>query len=237
MTNKRVIIVLSVLAVVAILLLVSSLVFKVKTIDVVVLNSNTETNFVKSEEVINSSELKIGQNIFFVGKNKATQKIEKALPYVKVENIVSKFPNKLVINISERVEEFYVTYETDANKFYLILDNELKILKVVEQKEDVDSDLCEFKFKPSSCEVATKLDNFEVLSLINNFESFTLDASKVKQYISMCEFVGEDFVIHTKLSTTITVRKYKDDQKRKMQEAISKFLTAGGGIYNGDIIV
>ena len=91
----------------------------------------------ESEEVINSSELKIGQNIFFVGKNKATQKIEKALPYVKVENIVSKFPNKLVINISERVEEFYVTYETDANKFYLILDNELKILKVVEQKEDV----------------------------------------------------------------------------------------------------
>ena len=234
MTNKRVIVVLSILAVFAVLLLVSSLVFKVKTIDVEFTSETT----ISSDEVKNISELKLGKSIFFINKKKATSNIESKMPYARVESIISKFPNKITIKISERVEEFFVKFETETNTSYIVFDRDLKILRIEEQLEKVNG-LCEFKFSPNAHEVASKLDNTDVLSIINNFLTYSFDENRVKEHFSSIDITGENLIIKTNINTTITIKKYKDNQKNKIQTALSIFLNGGEGdsVYNKDFEV
>ncbi len=233
MTQKRIIIVLSILAVIATLLLVSSLVFKVKTIDVVISGEETSLN---AEDILNKSGLKKGNNIFVINKNKAINNIEKNIPTAKVISITSKFPNKLIINVSKRVKEFYIKHETETTVEYLIVDNDLKILE--EPQSNIPTELCELKISVNTTEVARKLDNGNAISVINNLEIFGFDANKVNRNFVSIEFLGDDLVIKTKVSTTITVKKYAENLKEKMQQALSKYLIDGSdeSVYDKDII-
>ena len=233
MTQKRIIIVLSIFAVIACLLLVSSLVFKVKTIDVVIAGEETSLN---ADEILNKSGLKKGSNIFVVNKNKAINNIEKAIPTAKVTSITSKFPNKLIVNVTERVKEFYVKYESQTTFAYLVVDNDLKILEV--PLLDAPTDLCELKIKANSVSVATRLDNGDALRVINNLEAYGFDAKKVNRNFVSIEFSGDDLVIKTKVNTTITIKKYGNNQKEKTREALSKYLIDGSDetVYDKDIV-
>ncbi len=223
MTNKRVIIVLSILAVVAILMLVSSLVFKIKTIDVIFLDTEVETVFT-SDEVKDASKIKMGGSIFLVGKNKAINNIEKAIPTAKVEKITSKFPNKIIISVKNRIEEFYVKFENDVERKFLVCDSDLKILR---ETTEEPQGLCELKINPSSTDIAAFLDNGFMLEIISIFESYTFDANKVKEYFKNINKTETDLIITTNINTTITIKNIADEKNGKIQTALSIFWKSG----------
>ena len=82
-----------------------------------------------SQEVVSEIEneaLKTGGSVLFLGKEKLISRLEKQFPYLKIVNIETQIPNKLIIHAAEREELFAVN---SGEKSYF-LDEEFKILRV-----------------------------------------------------------------------------------------------------------
>lgn len=88
----------------------------------------TETEHLTQEVVseIENEALKTGGSVLFLGKEKLISRLEKQFPYLKIVNIETQIPNKLVIHAAEREELFAVN---SGEKSYF-LDEEFKILRV-----------------------------------------------------------------------------------------------------------
>lgn len=82
-----------------------------------------------TQEVVSEIEneaLKTGGSVLFLGKEKLISRLEKQFPYLKIVNIETQIPNKLIIHAAEREELFAVN---SGEKSYF-LDEEFKILRV-----------------------------------------------------------------------------------------------------------
>lgn len=133
MKNKRLIIILCIFAFLTVLVVLGSTVFTVSQISI---KWNTTTNVLNPEnnkDYINSAGIHLGESIFFVNKTEYKNRLEEKNPYIKINNIETKFPNQLIIHASER-EQLYALKLKDktnaSNTVYAILDYELKVLEL-----------------------------------------------------------------------------------------------------------
>lgn len=126
---------------------------------------------ISSEDIISTSKICKGNNIFRVNKNKAIENI-KELPYVKDVVIRRKLPSTMNINVTECVVSSYVNMKNT----YIYLDDEGKIL----EKSDVPpQNVCpilngvtlteQTVNKPAVFKNSKQFDIYkEVISVINN---------------------------------------------------------------------
>ena len=98
--------------------------FTVFTVSSIEFNAHNQSNY--NTSLINVDK---GGVVFFVNKKNITEDIEKNHPYVKVINIETVFPNKLVVHYAVREETFAVK-DFNNDKVYII-DDELKILRIL----------------------------------------------------------------------------------------------------------
>ncbi len=99
------------------------IIFKIAEIDLTVSTvkgSNENVTAVVSER-LNSYN---GKNIIFTSANNIKKELESLSGYVKVKSVKKVFPNRLNVEIEERVEVFSVKYKNE----YYVLDEDLKIL-------------------------------------------------------------------------------------------------------------
>lgn len=82
----------------------------------------------KQQEIVQAGDFAYGTNVLFLKKNPYIAKLEKQFPYLKILNIETCFPNKLVINCEERQPTFTVQLE---DKSYAIIDEDYKILEKI----------------------------------------------------------------------------------------------------------
>lgn len=127
--HKKLVIILSVLL--ALLITAIILVFTVFSLKEVELEFKTETLNITQEEQgeIQAEILKTGGSVFFVGKEKIINDIEKNHPYIKIVNIETQIPNKFIIHCAEREELYAIESE---GKIYF-LDEDMKILRIQEE--------------------------------------------------------------------------------------------------------
>ncbi len=78
--------------------------------------------------VKDSAEFDYKDSVLFINTQKHIDKIEKSNPYVKVQQVIRKFPNKIYVYISERVPKYRIQDETDADIWY-ILDEDFKVVE------------------------------------------------------------------------------------------------------------
>lgn len=159
------------------IMLLSSTVFTVKSISVeyqTTLNYITEKDF---DGIIEDGAFEYGKNIFFVRFDENIRKIEKANPYVKVNNIERKFPSYACVNISERMP----VVQMEAGRGKYILDSEGKIVNIVSTFNDYilvkgENDLPHLRINNVEG-VNLKLDNYETGDFVLNEKlTFWLDA-------------------------------------------------------------
>ncbi|MBQ8451345.1 MAG: FtsQ-type POTRA domain-containing protein [Clostridia bacterium] len=118
-----------------------ALLFRIQKVDVEFRQraEATSTNLPSNvqQKVLDSGNFPYGLSILFVSVNRNVATIEKDIPYVKVNQVIRYFPNRLGVYISERTPKFRVrdTYETD--KWY-ILDEDFKVLDRVTTAELID---------------------------------------------------------------------------------------------------
>lgn len=105
------------------------------------------------QDEIVSKTLENKQTVLFMNKQAIQDDLEKQFPYLKIVNIETKFPNKLVVHCTEREELFAVV----SNGKTYFLDEDLKILRV-------------------SSEIYTKIENGPV---VLTFKSIKIDGNSI----------------------------------------------------------
>ena len=131
----------SVVAGIFLLCLCSVMFTRLKTVNVELRTSlGADSNLSENvlDNVKESGEFDYSKSLLFENFNESIDKIEKSNPYVKVEQIVRKFPNKLHVYVSERVPKYRVKDENENSKWY-ILDVEFKVLETIVGDEDLTS--------------------------------------------------------------------------------------------------
>ncbi len=83
-----------------------------------------------TEKVISTGEFNKKKSLLFTDFDKHIANIEKANPYIKVEQVIRHFPNVVKVYISERIPKYRVRDTEDFNKWY-ILDADFKVLDMV----------------------------------------------------------------------------------------------------------
>ena len=98
--------------------------------------TNLEENVI--ENIKESGEFNYSKSLLFTNFDKNVEKIEKANPYIKVEQVLRKFPNKVHIYVSERVPKYRVQDKNEQTKWY-ILDVEFKVLETIVGSDAMES--------------------------------------------------------------------------------------------------
>lgn len=130
MKYKRLIIILgSVLGFVVLCTILSFTLFRVHNISLDFQNATTIfASEQKQQEVIKSANINTRVPIFAISKKRAIANLESRNPSLKVINIETVFPNKLVVHCAERERLFYV----ENGGVYFVCDQDLKILATYE---------------------------------------------------------------------------------------------------------
>ena len=134
--------------------------------------SVTETRLEEGvlEKVKMSGEFDYSSSILFLNTNESIQKIEKDNPYIKVQQIIRKFPNKLHVYVSERIPKYRVQDSKLSNK-WCILDDEFKVLECVtteEVNEEFITCTIELKHFKTSLSAGEYLDKPQELVRLNS---------------------------------------------------------------------
>ena len=128
MKTKRLIAIFIILAIVTLIVILGSVVFTVQSVSVDFLTTRIYSQNITDEEIISTANIPYSKSVFTLEKDVYTQALEKQYPYLKVESIETKFPNKISIHLSER-EPLYAININDTGD-YAILDKELKVLQL-----------------------------------------------------------------------------------------------------------
>lgn len=134
--KKRLIIFSCIAGTLILLVLLSSAIFKIKTVSVEYRTTLTTLSVQELNLMVEESNIPYGKSIFFSSLSDNAAEMEKEHPYVKINKIERKFPNSLVVLVSERVP--VVQVKADNGKTY-ILDSELKVLNVVSGDSEYNS--------------------------------------------------------------------------------------------------
>lgn len=129
MTKKRIIIISIVVFVLALILVLFCAVFCVRRQQVTFTGERTENTInITDESIIQSANIRNGSSIFSLDRDKVIQNIETTFPYIKViqVNLVS------AIRVEITVRERYEMYYTEFSGRYYIVDEELKVLNIVD---------------------------------------------------------------------------------------------------------
>lgn len=116
-----------VFASIVMLIVLSSAIFALQSVEVEFSQevSNLEG---KQQEIVEAGDFAYGTNVLFLKKSPYIDKLEKQFPYLKILNIETCFPNRLVIHAEERQELF--TVKLDDN-LYVVIDEDYKILRKI----------------------------------------------------------------------------------------------------------
>ena len=113
-----------------------------------------------SEEIVKAADLKRGQSIFLIDKEKATSNIESKFADVKVIQIKTTSLTEIEIKVRKR----YPTYYIKNLGSYFVLDHDLKVLKIVADTETEEianiENLVQIKTKLNNLDVNTKTADF-----------------------------------------------------------------------------
>ncbi|MBQ7351670.1 MAG: FtsQ-type POTRA domain-containing protein [Clostridia bacterium] len=130
MKNKRLIVLLSVLAFITVLVVINSTLFTLQNISINWLTTKSELQKFKDYDLV--GDIHKGQSIFLLDKSEMSANLEKEFPYLNVVSIETKFPNKIVVHSAERESLYAVCLSSDT---YAILDEKGKVLDKISGKE------------------------------------------------------------------------------------------------------
>lgn len=125
--NGRIIAFLTVVVLIVVLVLLNMTVFTVSTVSV---QDEVFSDYIDKEAIIDSADIKLDSNIFIMSETTAKTNIESAFPYLSVENIERRFPNKVVIHVGMR--ETAMSFAIEHIGRFALVDTDLKVLSVVD---------------------------------------------------------------------------------------------------------
>lgn len=225
MKNKRLAIFLIIFVFLAVFVVLSSTIFSLRKVEVRFMSStNVLTN--TEEAMIESGQFRYGENMFLLSKRTYTSNLEKNNPYLKVVNLETIFPNKLIINAVERNECYVIKL---SNNKYAVVDEEMKVLKILDVYQNTNSNAIQV-FNSGLAEQSVEAGDFFTLEddyfkvLFDSFREWKISYADVKAKITSIElnYQKEDqLLIVMRSGVKILVQKSKHQLSDKLNLAFS----------------
>ena len=120
--------------------LVFKFAFQLKTVDVetqLSRRNNSKLEIGVKDKI--KTYFDFGENVILMEFDEISQRIEKDLPYVKINQVIKSFPNVVRVYISERIPKYKVR-DLENNNIWYILDEDFKILEKLTEDEEKDID-------------------------------------------------------------------------------------------------
>ena len=125
--NKRMMVILIFLIVIAVILVICGTLFRVKSITVDCAQNDRFT----SKDITVAADSAMYKNIITVSKDSIEQNIEKSVPYAKVAYVEKCATSTLVIHVQTRYEIVAIKLAADAG--YLLADRDMKVLRTAKE--------------------------------------------------------------------------------------------------------
>lgn len=234
MKGKRLVILLSVLACLTVLIVLSSTLFTLQTINVEWLTTKSELTYLKDSQIIEN--VSKGDSIFLLKKDDVATELEKKFPYLRVVYIETKFPNKIVIHSAERQSMFAIRLSDDE---YVVIDAYGKVLKLATSSIFASGELGIKPIKltfdncpinPSDYNVGEYIDNEIIMNIVEKvskslFESgYTSTTSKgVFKNINVVTMGNSEIYFQTRNGMEIKISKFETYLTEKFLLGLERF--------------
>ena len=147
----------------------------------------TGSKIYTSEEIVENSGVKIGDNIFSFGRKRASNTIKSNLPYIEKVEFSLKLPDMLKIKVFDAKPYYCVAYN---GVYYKVSKSGWVLEKTSEKPEDV----FEIKISDIKCKVGTEID-------FNDKKSYEM----LKNVIALLE--DNDFKIdYVDVTNSVTIK-------------------------------
>lgn len=156
--------------------------------------------------VKDSAEFNYKDSVLIMNTKKNIDKIEKMNPYVKVNQVIRKFPNKLYVYISERIPKYRIEDSENAGN-WLILDEDFKILQRIENEdmiaEGLDDKTVNLEFISSKLNPGSFLDLSTEKTNLN--EILTGVYGRTRDYFAVrsIDYLNEDNTFYLTMRTSV----------------------------------
>ena len=120
MRNKKLIVIFSVLCALAVVIVLSSVLFSVQHVYASCYNAEDEG---LEQQILDGCGIRRGKSIFMLKKSAVVKSVEKNVDNIKVVNVEKKFPNRVYINYVKLFE--YFEYEQDGQTYYISNDGKI----------------------------------------------------------------------------------------------------------------
>ena len=225
MKSKKLTLILAIFFVIVVITTLCSTMFMLATIEVNFFNESSIFLGLETS-IIESGEFEYGQNILLINKKKYIKNLETKNPYLRVLNIESIFPNKLVINCLERKELFY--YQ-QSNNNYIILDKFYKVLKTVNASENLEllngniliEGLLVDSFNEGEKLLLSATENTKSNCIYNGLFMWSDDENYLKSKLQSVRINNDDVVITTKDNKKINIENFVNQSEDKFNLAFS----------------
>lgn len=179
-------------------------------------------------DIVKSSNIKIGQNIFYVNINQAKKNIL-LNPYITTVEIHKKLPNTVILSVKERIAAFYADfngkyYIIDRNGVVLEIKNNIKGMKLVKLK---GIDLKNVNIgQEVSVDDKRKIQVVQIISSLignekENFGISFVDISNITNinmyYKNICIKLGNTNDLETKINKALNIIQQRDNIKTAKQ--------------------
>lgn len=189
-----------------------TILFKIENIEV-----NGYTKY-SNEEIVSSSLIVDGSNLFMLNTKKVSDAIKKALPYIDDAKIIKKIPNSVIIKVSQTKP----TYAFQIEESYLLINEKEKILDVVSDIQD--RSLCIVKgvdigtFQPGENIIFEDKETGNALrTIINAISAYKMMVNEV----DLSDFSKISFVYENRIKVNLGISE-KLDYKLKTASHILK---------------
>ena len=232
--NAKIAIIVSVLAVITLLVVLSSTVFAVSSARIIWYNTPTGTlASLTNEKVLENSKIS-GQSVFILDRKKAINSLESKYPRMRVIDIEVTWPNNINVHAIER-QEVYAIKLNDSK--YAITDEYFKILEIrnnylstqtnpilVESDDIIDNnyklnDIIEFKY------------NETFINIYNAFIQLEQDLTDMRALCANLNYTNSKVTINTHFGVTIILDNPTINTSAKMRLAIKTFALLGTEDY------
>lgn len=202
MKKKRLFLIISISVLLVLAFMIGSPFFKLQSVEIKFINDKNEVvllkdNFVfnnqqKINKIISSANFDYGSSLFLINKQNYVSRLDKGNPYLKLVNISSVFPNKMIVYAKERKPIFYISNCEN----YFLLDSDFKILEVTNNLDKTSNliyisaseknreetffeffNISNFALEPSQYlnENNIIIDNIKnIVKIINSFDCFNI---------------------------------------------------------------
>lgn len=170
-------------------------------------------------EIIASSTLDYGQNIFLANRDKARKKIEAKYPYIEEAKIHLSVPNTLKISVTEATPKYYIQ---DGTRYYIISKNSKLLEEVIERDQDIPT-IIGCKLKNPKVGETVDVENNKVITVLNEVaDSMTANAVTGIKEINLSDMSNIELNYENRITIVIGM---PDDIDYKIRTAMTIIYT------------